>query len=225
VALFGDSRPVKEQLKALGGKFNAKLSEPKGGGRAAGWVFSIKQREALLAQMREYAASGKVPALPPAAQPGAAAMPTSSAVLATFPKLSVYVVEYSAKAVAVFGETKSIKTLLGSLKGRFNASLADPTKGGASSAGWIFPKTSQAIVVAALSSAVTGAAPAVAAATAAASAAAAAAASGAGAPAAPAKKKAKAAVAVKREEECVAAATTAAPAAAAAAAAGEEDIW
>ena len=49
-------------------------------------------------------------------------------------------VEYSAKAVAVFGETKSIKGELKAMGGRFNARL---TFNGQKLAGWIFPKSKE----------------------------------------------------------------------------------
>jgi hypothetical protein len=49
-------------------------------------------------------------------------------------------VEYSAKAVAVFGETKSIKDELRAMGGRFNSRL---TINGKKLAGWIFPKSKE----------------------------------------------------------------------------------
>ena len=49
-------------------------------------------------------------------------------------------VEYSTKAVAVFGETKSIKDELKAMGGRFNARL---TFNGQKLAGWIFPKSKE----------------------------------------------------------------------------------
>lgn len=49
-------------------------------------------------------------------------------------------VEYSAKAVAVFGDTKSIKDELRAMGGRFNARL---TFNGKKLAGWIFPKSQE----------------------------------------------------------------------------------
>lgn len=42
VALFGNTKAVKEQLKALGGRFNPYLNY--NGGKVAGWIFS-KSRE------------------------------------------------------------------------------------------------------------------------------------------------------------------------------------
>jgi hypothetical protein len=51
---------------------------------------------------------------------------------------SFVIVDYSDKAVAVFGETKAIKENLKSLGGRFNPYL---NNSGQKQAGWIFPKT------------------------------------------------------------------------------------
>jgi hypothetical protein len=42
LAVFGDTRAIKDQLKALGGRFNPKLTHE--GGKRAGWIFS-KGRE------------------------------------------------------------------------------------------------------------------------------------------------------------------------------------
>ena len=49
-------------------------------------------------------------------------------------------VEYSEKAVAVFGETKAIKDELKAMGGRFNSRL---TFNGKKLAGWIFPKSKE----------------------------------------------------------------------------------
>ncbi|NDV94786.1 fusion protein [Dysgonomonas sp. 521] len=45
LALFGDTRPIKDQLKALGGRFNPKLSH--NGTKRAGWIFAIAKRTEL----------------------------------------------------------------------------------------------------------------------------------------------------------------------------------
>ena len=55
-------------------------------------------------------------------------------------KANCTLVEYSTKAVAVFGETKSIKDELKAMGGRFNARL---TFNGQKLAGWIFPKSQE----------------------------------------------------------------------------------
>ena len=48
------------------------------------------------------------------------------------------IVDYSAKALAVFGDTRPIKDRLLAIGGRFNPKL---THEGIKTAGWIFPKT------------------------------------------------------------------------------------
>ena len=159
VAVFGETRALKEFFKALGGKFNFRLTEPKTSTTASGWVFGVGVKERLLEHLRKYVETGSVPALPPPGDAAAAAAAGGAgpSVIATFPKLGVSLVDYSAKAIAVFGATKPIKALLSSLKGRFNGALADPSNGGASTAGWVFAKTLQPQLVAALASAVPGA--------------------------------------------------------------------
>ena len=45
LALFGDTRPIKDQLKALGGRFNPKLMHE--GSKKAGWIFSKSKEQEL----------------------------------------------------------------------------------------------------------------------------------------------------------------------------------
>lgn len=45
LAIFGDTRPIKDQLKALGGRFNPRLSY--NGNKRAGWIFATAKREEL----------------------------------------------------------------------------------------------------------------------------------------------------------------------------------
>jgi len=47
VAVFGDTRPLKDQLKALGGRFNPYLTHPTTGQRTPGWIFPKSKAEAL----------------------------------------------------------------------------------------------------------------------------------------------------------------------------------
>lgn len=58
-------------------------------------------------------------------------------------EVRVEIVDYSEKAIAVFGDTEPIKDILGGLFGRFNRRL---TRGTEKCAGWIFPKTRAAAV-------------------------------------------------------------------------------
>lgn len=52
--------------------------------------------------------------------------------------LSFEIVDYSEKAIALFGDTKPIKDLLSAMGGKFNPRL---THNDAKQAGWIFAKT------------------------------------------------------------------------------------
>ncbi len=45
IALFGDTREIKELLKAMGGKFNPRLTY--NGGKKAGWIFGLSKRGEL----------------------------------------------------------------------------------------------------------------------------------------------------------------------------------
>lgn len=47
IAVIGDTKPIKEELKAIGGKFNPYLKHD--GLTVAGWVFGLKRRNEVLA--------------------------------------------------------------------------------------------------------------------------------------------------------------------------------
>lgn len=47
IALFGNSKAIKETLKELGGRFNPHLTNPKTQEKQAGWIFSKKVQEQL----------------------------------------------------------------------------------------------------------------------------------------------------------------------------------
>lgn len=57
IAVFGDTKAVKEQLKELGGRFNPSLNY--NGEKRAGWIFSKKKAD----EVRSLTASGKVEAV------------------------------------------------------------------------------------------------------------------------------------------------------------------
>jgi hypothetical protein len=46
-AIFGNTKPIKDLLKSLGGKFNAYLTNPTTKEKIAGWIFSNKQMEVV----------------------------------------------------------------------------------------------------------------------------------------------------------------------------------
>ena len=45
LAIFGDTKPIKDQLKALGGRFNPKLTYE--GSKKAGWIFSKSKEQEI----------------------------------------------------------------------------------------------------------------------------------------------------------------------------------
>jgi hypothetical protein len=45
IAVFGDTKPVKDKLMALGGRFNPKLNHD--GGKRAGWIFSRSKEQEI----------------------------------------------------------------------------------------------------------------------------------------------------------------------------------
>jgi hypothetical protein len=45
LAIFGDTRPIKDQLKALGGRFNPKLTHNEK--KQAGWIFSKSKEQEI----------------------------------------------------------------------------------------------------------------------------------------------------------------------------------
>jgi hypothetical protein len=48
VAVLGNTKPIKEQLKALKGRFNPALTDPAtDGARCAGWIFPLTARPAV----------------------------------------------------------------------------------------------------------------------------------------------------------------------------------
>lgn len=51
LAVFGDTKPIKEELSALGGRFNPKLTYE--GEKKAGWIFSKSKREQLEKLLQE----------------------------------------------------------------------------------------------------------------------------------------------------------------------------
>lgn len=150
MALFGNTKEIKEKLKELGGRFNAHLDDPRSGSKVPGWVFPIASRDSLLTQLKSFVSTGAFPPLAAGAAAAAAAAPAVPSIILGAAK-DLHLVDYSEKAIAVFGNTKPFKAKLTELNGRYNAALKDPSKGGTPSPGWIFSKKKKAEVIAALS--------------------------------------------------------------------------
>lgn len=67
--------------------------------------------------------------------------PTAAATETPVQTDGIEIVDYSEKAVAMFGDTKAIKDTLKRVGGRFNPALS---RGGEKCPGWVFPKTKEA---------------------------------------------------------------------------------
>lgn len=68
-------------------------------------------------------------------------MPTATETAPTVQADGIEIVDYSEKAVAVFGDTKAIKDPLKGIGGRFNPALS---RNGEKCPGWVFPKPKEA---------------------------------------------------------------------------------
>ena len=51
IALFGNTKKLKEKLKILGGRYNKNLKYPENGNKANGWIFPIKKKELILNEL------------------------------------------------------------------------------------------------------------------------------------------------------------------------------
>ena len=148
IAVLGDTKPIKDKLKQLGGRFNASLKVGTSGATSAGWIFPSTQREAVSAAL----SSETVVAAPSTLPSSSSAAPSTGIVTAPAAAApgKVSVVQYSDKAIAVFGDTKPIKDRLKALGGRYNGSLKHG-EFGATAPGWIFPATQRGALESALS--------------------------------------------------------------------------
>ena len=122
VTVSGDTRPQKDKLKELGGRWNRFLTA---------WIFPAAKRDEVVAGLRAVGATVTV-SDQPAVQPGAPSAAPAEASAAAVPvsadgKVTLSVERYK-KALLVKGDTKPAKDTLKRLGGRWNSGLG----------GWIF---------------------------------------------------------------------------------------
>lgn len=48
IAVFGDTKPIKDKLKKLGGRFNGRLTNPETQEKQSGWIFPIKKEKLVV---------------------------------------------------------------------------------------------------------------------------------------------------------------------------------
>ena len=51
IALFGNTKKLKEKLKILGGRYNKNLNNPENGNKAIGWIFPINKKELIIREL------------------------------------------------------------------------------------------------------------------------------------------------------------------------------
>ena len=173
IAIFGDTRPLKDEIKAIGGKFNSALN--KDGGKCAGWILNKKARlqlEELIGKIKSgesgasFAASSAASSASSAAssaasvdgaggnggagEEGATATITpisssssSSSSGSSGSSLHVNIVDYSEGSLAIFGDTRSIKDELRAIGAKYNPYLTLSDNGKKKTPGWILPKNLQ----------------------------------------------------------------------------------
>ena len=136
IAVFGNTKPIKEELKSLGGRFNKYLKQNEM--TKAGWIFPMKSKadvEEVLSNITNglgYNGIGR-----------SSGYTTLSVVSDGDIDVAPYIADYTDRSFAMFGNTKPIKEELKSLGGRFNKNLKqnEVTK-----VGWIFPMKNKADV-------------------------------------------------------------------------------
>ena len=69
VAVFGETKAIKEQLKTLGGRFNRGLMDPASGVKAPGWIFSWKKEKILETELGMKTSTTTRPPVAPPVQP------------------------------------------------------------------------------------------------------------------------------------------------------------
>lgn len=69
VAVFGETKAIKEQLKTLGGRFNRGLMDPASGVKAPGWIFSWKKEKILETELGMKTSPTTTPPVAPPVQP------------------------------------------------------------------------------------------------------------------------------------------------------------
>ena len=136
-AAIGNTKPYKSILMELGGKYNPNLKVDDQ--KVPGWIFS-KKHLANVENVLQLSLGEEidVPPPPPVKKPSTY---QQSELKSPLPGVSI--IDYSAKSIAVIGDTKEIKEHLKIIGGRFNKGL---TVEGVKAPGWIFSKKKLEVV-------------------------------------------------------------------------------
>jgi hypothetical protein len=161
VAVFGNTKIIKDALKKIGGRFNPSLMDPTTNQKSAGWVFAKTKKDTVDQLLRTLIVSYTGPSAevksnlvpdsieavtidPPTALDDisintASELTLPSNIQSGIPK--IYFVKYSDKSLAVFGEAfyqNENREWFKEIGGKFNKFLSNPLTN-QKEYGWIFP--------------------------------------------------------------------------------------
>jgi hypothetical protein len=136
IAVCGSTKPLRDALFELGGKYNPRLKKD-GRNERPGWVFPLIKAEIVREVVEKYKSD-----------------PASFIKPNLFEEqkhadddVKPFIENYSGKSIAVFGNTRKVKELFKRLGGKFNRYLKH---NGGTRVGWVFPKSRREEVLAAI---------------------------------------------------------------------------
>ncbi|KAJ3116907.1 hypothetical protein HDU96_008426 [Phlyctochytrium bullatum] len=131
IALFGDTRPVKDKIKELGGKFNKYLTLE--GKKEPGWIMAKTKKSEIVALLRHSRKPLRVDGVDydPDAQPPP---PSSEPPSATY---GIDIILYGENQIAAIGNTAPYKDKLKEAGGTFKLYIDFQKE---RHKGWVFPK-------------------------------------------------------------------------------------
>ena len=130
IAVFGNTFPIKDQLKALKGKYNKHLTYDNT--KVSGWIFGSKIKD-VIEELIGPIKSGSKEELG-IEGPTAPSTEEKKEIIAIREK-NAFIENYTEKSIALFGNTIVLKDKLKELNGKYNAHL---TYNGHKIPGWIF---------------------------------------------------------------------------------------
>ena len=139
IVVTGETKPLKNRLKELGGRFNPNLTS------GPGWVFNAVHRDKVEAFLKDPKSLGENGSTATVSKSTDSSSSSSSSKYSAAEDTSKtesnlsnvpYIVQYSEKSVAVFGDSRGVKDKFKEMNGRFNKFL---NYKGIRQAGWIFP--------------------------------------------------------------------------------------
>ena len=139
IVVTGETKPLKDELRELGGRFNPHLET------GPGWVFKVEDRAKVEAFLKD-PQSNSVGNPASSTATNVSSSSSSSSKRTSVEETGVakadvpYIVQYSEKSIAVFGDSRAVKDKFKEINGRFNKHLKYECK---NYVGWVFPDKSK----------------------------------------------------------------------------------